>query len=147
MMDTAPDKTIGALAGATGSKVETIRYYERIGLLPEPARSPGGNRLYGPETVKRLNFIRRARGLGFNLNAVRVLLGVADGRGKSCAEVEGIATAHLDDVRGKLADLRKLERVLADMVAECRGGTLPECPVIEALYEPAPRQPQGGPVA
>ena len=135
MTDPLPYLPIGALAKATGSKVETIRYYERIGLLAEPARSRGGHRHYGDEALKRLNFIRRARRLGFGLDAVRALLAMADGEEQNCAKAEIVATAHLDDVRAKIADLERMELVLAAMVADCAGGTTPECPVIEALYD------------
>ena len=135
MNGSTPVMTIGKLSARTGCKVETIRYYERIGLLPEPLRSEGGHRHYGQADAKRLNFILRARRLGFALDGVRALLDLADGRGNSCAEVEGIAGRHLGDVRGKLADLQSLEVVLADMVERCRSGTMPDCPVIEALYE------------
>ncbi len=138
MTDTVPYLAIGALAKATGCKVETIRYYERIGLLAAPARSRGGHRHYGDEALKRLNFIRRARRLGFALDAVRALLAMADGEERNCAKAERIAAAHLDDVHAKIADLERMESVLAVMVAECAGGTTPECPVIEALYDSGP---------
>ena len=91
MNDSTPLMTIGPLAERTGCKVETIRYYERIGLLPKPVRSQGGHRHYGGEALKRLNFILRARRLGFGLDAVRVLLNLADGHGESCGEVERLA--------------------------------------------------------
>ncbi len=136
---------IGALARRTGCKVETVRYYEHIGVLPPPPRSPGGQRRYGEAHLKRLNFIRRARELGFTLDGVRALLDLADERAGSCAEVETIAGAHLDVVRDKLTDLERLETVLADLVARCRGGTVPRCPIIEALYaEAAPPKAAGG---
>jgi len=126
--------TIGTVSRRTGCKVETIRYYERIGLLPPPVRTMGGHRNFDHEALKRLNFILRARRLGFTLDGVRALLSLADGEGGSCAEVAGIADEHLGEVREKLEDLAALERVLADMVARCRGGTMPECPLIEALF-------------
>ena len=129
-----PLMTIGALSRRTGCKVETIRYYERIGLLPAPARSRGGHRHYGEGALKRLDFVLRARGLGFPLDSVRSLLDLADGGGRSCAQVERIAFRHLKDVRNKLADILVMEKVLAEMVAECRGGTMPACPLIEALF-------------
>lgn len=131
--------TIGDVARRTGCKVETIRYYERIGLLTPPPRSAGGHRLYGGDDLKRLNFILRARHLGFRLAQVRLLLSLADGDGGSCAEVQRIAAEHLAEVRTKLRDLAALDGVLAAMVERCRGGTMPECPVIEALY----REPEG----
>ncbi len=125
---------IGALAKQTGCKVETIRYYENIGVLPPPARSSGGQRRYTINHLKRLNFVRRARALGFTLNEVRDLLRLVDGADYTCAEVEAVTLAHLGDVRTKIADLRKLERVLKDMASQCDGGTVPECPVIDALF-------------
>ncbi len=129
-----PHLGIGALARATGCKVETIRYYERIGLIAAPPRTQGGHRIYGDEALKRLTFVRRARDLGFTLDTVRAMLRFAAEPGDTCAEVERIASGHLGEVRTKIADLRALESVLGAMVAECRGGELPECPIIDALY-------------
>jgi MerR family mercuric resistance operon transcriptional regulator len=103
---------IGALSKHTGTNIETIRYYERVALLPAPARSSGGYRLYGHDHLKRLNFIRRARTLGFSIGEVRTLLRLADERKRPCAEVRVVAEAHLKDVRAKIADLRRMERVL-----------------------------------
>ena len=125
---------IGSVSRRTGTNVETIRYYERVGLLPRPARSAGGYRLYGVEQVKRLTFIRRARALGFSIDEVRTLLKLADERKRPCAEVRVVAEAHLRDVRAKIADLRRMERVLQVTVAKCAGGRRVDCPVIEALY-------------
>jgi MerR family transcriptional regulator, mercuric resistance operon regulatory protein len=125
---------IGALATLTGTNIETIRYYERVGLLPAPARSPGGYRLYGTDHLKRLSFIRRARVLGFSLAEVRTLLMLADQRRRPCAEVRAIAAAHLEDVKGKIADLKAMERVLADTIARCEAGSGSHCPMIDALY-------------
>ncbi len=137
MADSPRYMTIGTVSKRTGCKIETIRYYERVGLLFAPVRSSGGHRHYDHDALKRLNFILRARRLGFTLDTVRALLSLADGEGKSCAEVEGIAGDHLAEVRGKLEDLAALERVLTDMVDRCRGGTMPDCPLIEALFEGA----------
>jgi len=125
---------IGVLATYTGANIETIRYYERVGLLPAPARSSGGYRLYGTDHLKRLNFIRRARVLGFSLADVRKLLTLADQRRRPCAEVRAVAAAHLDDVKGKIADLKAMERVLADTIARCEAGSDSHCPMIDALY-------------
>jgi len=130
------EATIGRLSRATGCNIETIRYYERIGILPPPPRSPGGHRLYGEAHFKRLTFVRRARALGFTLDQVRGLLRLVDDNDYTCGEVHTIAVAHLAEVRHKIADLKKLEATLADMAAQCAGGEVPECPVIEALYEP-----------
>ncbi len=125
---------IGALSKHTGTNVETIRYYERVRLLPAPARSAGGYRLYGTAHLKRLSFIRRARVLGFSLKEVRTLLRLADERRRPCAEVRVVAEAHLDDIRAKIGDLKAMERVLKETVARCAKGTGSHCPVIDALY-------------
>ena len=125
---------IGALSKHTGTNIETIRYYERVGLLPTPARSSGGYRRYGTDQLKRLSFIRRARALGFSVAEVRTLLTLADQRRRPCAEVRGVAAAHLEDVKGKIADLKAMERVLADTIARCEAGSGSHCPMIDALY-------------
>ena len=136
-METPARVAIGDLAKRTSTNVETVRYYERVALLPAPARSPGGYRLYGIGHVKRLTFIRRARALGFSIDEVRTLLRLADDRKRPCAEVRVVAEAHLNDVRARIADLRAMERVLKDTVAQCADGTASHCPVIEALYRDA----------
>ena len=125
--------TIGAVSRQTGVNVETIRYYERIGLLPCPQRSNSGYRVFRRGDVTRLSFVRRARDLGFSLDQVKALLGLAHGRRRSCRAVQAVATAHLGEVRAKMADLRRLERVLQDMVARCGEGAMPGCPLIDAL--------------
>ena len=137
-MSQAPYLTIGVMARHTGCKVETIRYYERIGLLEEPLRSAGGHRHYGRDHLKRLSFIRRARDLGFPLDSVRALLGLSAPGDASCAEVEKLAAAHLAEVRSKIEDLERLREVLGELVARCKGGTVPDCPIIEALFTEAP---------
>ncbi len=133
-MSDVPQLPIGALAKQTGCKVETIRYYEQIGVLPPPARSSGGQRRYTVSHLKRLYFVRRARALGFTLDEVRGLLRLVDGENYTCAEVEVITIAHLGEVRRKIADLKKLERILRDMASQCDGATVPVCPVIDALF-------------
>lgn len=137
LRDSAPRLPIGALSRRTGVNIETVRYYERVGLLPPPARSEGGHRLYGGGHLMRLNFVRRARDLGFTLNEIRGLLELAEKRDRPCAEAREVAVGHLSDVTAKIADLRTMERVLADMVARCAEGSTPECPLIEALFDPA----------
>jgi len=122
MNATASRVAIGALSKRTSCNIETIRYYEKAGLLPVPARSPGGYRLYGNEHLKRLTFIRRARALGFSIDEVRKLLRLADERKRPCAEVRVVAAAHLEDVQAKIADLRAMERVLNETVAQCADG-------------------------
>ncbi len=127
--------SIGGVARRSGVQIETIRYYERIGLLAPPPRTAGGHRVFGGAEVKRLNFVRRARELGFTLDQVRDLLALADGREGTCAEVERLGRAHLDATRDRIADLKRMEGVLADMVARCAGGTVPDCPILEALFD------------
>jgi MerR family mercuric resistance operon transcriptional regulator len=133
-MDPSGRIAIGRLAKHTGTNVETIRYYERLGLWPVPPRTAGGYRLYGTEHLKRLNFVRRARALGFSIEEVRTLLRLADERRRPCAEVRVIAESHLADVRTKIADLEAMERVLTETVARCAKGARSHCPLIDALY-------------
>jgi Cu(I)-responsive transcriptional regulator len=125
--------TIGELGRLTDTKVETIRYYERIGLLAAPARTAGNYRAYGPEQLSRLSFIRRSRDLGFSLTQVRALLDLSDDRDRPCEAVDAIAKEHLAEVDRKIADLRALRRELASMIDQCRRGTVAECRIIEAL--------------
>jgi MerR family transcriptional regulator, mercuric resistance operon regulatory protein len=138
--------TRGALAARTGCNVETVRYYERIGLLPAPPRSAGGHRLYGPDLVKRLTFVRKSRDLGFTIEEIRDLLTVVDGGAYTCAQVQQMARDHARRIRHKIADLRRLERVFETMVAQCSGGDVPECPIIDALFEPL-KASEDGPAA
>lgn len=125
--------SIGELAKATGTKVETIRYYERIGLLPAPARTGGNYRAYAAEHLGRLSFVRRARDLGFSLDQVRELLGLADQKDRSCEAVDEIAREHLAEVDRKIADLGALRRELDNLIGQCRCGTIADCRIIEAL--------------
>ena len=124
---------IGALARATGTKVETIRWYERVGLLPAPARSAGNYRTDGEAHLGRLSFIRRARDLGFSLDQIRTLLDLAEDRERSCDAVDVIASEHLEDVDRKIADLQALRRELDSLIGQCRHGKVAECRIIEAL--------------
>lgn len=135
LRDTTPQYAIGVLSRRTGVNIETVRYYERIGLMPAPARSEGGHRLYGGGHLLRLNFVRRARDLGFTLDEVRALLDLAESRDLPCAEALDVAARHLEDVRTKIAGLRKMETVLAEMVARCAHGSTPDCPILEALFD------------
>ena len=125
---------IGALSERTGVNIETIRYYERIGLLTAPPRTTGGYRRYDIEGVRRLSFIRRLRELGFGLDAVRAMLDLAETKRTSCNAVRGLASKHLTEVQSKMKDLRRMERVLKEMIASCDRGVTPECPIIEALW-------------
>jgi len=130
--------TIGDLARATGTKVETVRYYERIGLMPTTARTAGNYRAYERAQVDRLSFIRRARTLGFSIEQVRELLSLADDRSRSCIAVDELARAHLTTVERKLADLAALQRELEALLGQCRRGTVAECRIIQALAGPPP---------
>ena len=125
--------SIGDLSTRTGVNIETIRYYERINLRPAPPRTPGGRRSYAESHVQVLMFIRRGRELGFPINDIRTLLGLAEPEDTSCAEVEKVARAHLDTVRSKITDLTRLEHVLSETVSQCRGNDTPACPVLDVL--------------
>jgi MerR family mercuric resistance operon transcriptional regulator len=124
--------TIGRLAHHSGVTIETIRYYERIGLVPQPRRSAGGHRHYTDAEIARLAFIRRARELGFGLNEVRSLVALAS-RGHGCGEVRRLTLAHLARIRAKIVDLERMALVLESTAAGCAGGEVPDCPIIEAL--------------
>ncbi|MET4702311.1 MerR family mercuric resistance operon transcriptional regulator [Constrictibacter sp. MBR-5] len=121
------------LARRTGCNLETIRYYEKIGMMPVPPRTPAGYRVYDGQHVSRLRFILRARRLGFALEETRGLLGLVDGGTQTCAEVKERTERHLADVRMKIADLKRIERVLVATAAQCSGQQVPECPVLDAL--------------
>lgn len=129
--------TRGELAGRTGCNIETIRYYEKAGLLPPPPRSRGGHRLYGPDLIRRLSFVRRSRELGFTLDEICGLLRLVDGSKYTCAEVETIALDHVRVVQTKIADLKRLNKVLEAFASQCSGGHVPKCPVIDALSDPS----------
>lgn len=123
------------LARATGCNLETIRYYEKIGVMSDPPRHPNGYRSYGQDHVRQLRFVMRARNLGFSLEEIRGLLSLVDSRSHSCAEVEGIASAHLQEVLHKIANLQQIAKVLSDTIAQCSGTDIPECPVLDALLD------------
>lgn len=125
--------TIGGLAKATGTKPETIRYYERIGLLGAAGRSGGNYRVYGQTELRRLSFVRRARDLGFSLEQVRALLDLADDRSRSCGAVDKLAREHLGAVDRKIADLSALRRELGVLLDQCSQGTIADCRIIDAL--------------
>lgn len=123
----------GVIAKQTGINAETIRYYEKIGLLPEPSRSSGGHRVYENEHAQRLRFIKRCRELGFNLDEIRGLLILVDQQEVSCALVQHIADDHVVNIRKKISDLRKMEKTLKDLSSRCSGEDVPDCPIIDVL--------------
>ena len=124
--------TIGRLAALTGVHIETIRYYEKIGMLAKPNRSAGGYRQYLPVHVSSLNFIRRGRELGFTLEAIRDLIRLNEG-GACCEKARSVTVEHRDEVRRKIADLKRLDRALSTLVDECQPSRWPECPIMDAL--------------
>ena len=129
--------TRGQLATQTGCNGETIRYYEKIRLMPDPTRTAAGYRIYNEAHLRRLSFIMRLRALGFTLEEVRSLLGLVDSHAFTCGEVHAITIEHLAVVRQKLADLEKMERSLDKLAAKCSGDAVPECPIIDDLYPDA----------
>ena len=124
---------IGELAGATATTVETVRYYEKIGLLPPPARTSANYRAYGAEHLARLSFIRRARDLGFTLEAVRELLTLSDDKSQPCEAVDSIARVHLIEIDRKVSDLLALRSELDRVLGSCRQSTVADCLIIETL--------------
>lgn len=124
---------IGDLSKETGVNIETIRYYERIGVLPKPARQSNGRRSYGEADAQRLGFIRHARDLGFDLASIRILLALQEQPEASCEDASRIAAEQLETVESRIARLLNLRSELSRMVTECRRGVVAECRVIEAL--------------
>lgn len=125
------------LARATGCNLETIRYYENIGIMPQPPRSAKNYRCYDQTHVARLRFVKRARDLGFSLEETRDLLALVDGGLQTCGEARAIAARHLDEIAAKIVDLKRIQRVLSETVAQCSGDDVPQCAVIDALTEDA----------
>ncbi len=127
--------SIGGLAEQTGTNVQTIRYYEQIGLMPQPSRTEGNQRRYRDEHVRRLAFIRNARDLGFTMETITTLLDLAAKPERPCEDVITIAQENLETVRERLAKLRALERALKHLVTSCGGGRMADCRIIEALCD------------
>lgn len=129
--------TIGEAAQAAGVHIETLRYYERRGLVPEPPRSRANYRLYPHESVQLVRFVKRAQELGFTLNEIRELLALRDGgEGASCAEVQQQARLKLRNIDAKIRSLQTIRQALSDLVAQCSGsGPITACPILEA-FEP-----------
>ena len=128
--------TIAKLAQASGVHMETVRYYERVGLMPKPSRTASNYRSYEPEHVERLSFIRRAREIGFSIGEIKELLVLAEPGKASCTEVQTLTAAHLGKVRAKIADLSKLEAILAGALERCLEEPAPVCPVLGMLASP-----------
>ena len=126
---------IGAAAAASGCHIETIRYYERVGLLPRPSRTAGGYRNYLPEEVDRLRFITRGRELGFSLEEIRSLLTLADDPTLACHDVDQLARHHLTDIQQRMRELRRIARELERTIARCTGGKRGQCAILGALRQ------------
>lgn len=131
---TAKGMTRGQLARRTGCNPETIRYYERMRLMPDPRCTGSGYRQYDRRHEQRLQFIIRGRELGFSIDRVKGLLDLVDREAVTCAEVKSTARDHLEAVREKMADLTRLERALSATVSSCSGEEVGECPLIDALF-------------
>jgi MerR family mercuric resistance operon transcriptional regulator len=136
----AADLTIAGVAEGAGVGVETVRYYERRGLIAQPQKRNGAYRRYGSEHVKRIRFVKAAQEVGFSLEEIATLLGLQDGANRG--QVRRVASARLAQIRVRIADLRRMERVLARLLAECEAGKTPHCPIIETLG--ASRGARGG---
>lgn len=135
---------IGQLAARGGTNVETVRYYERLGLLPDPERSPSGYRQYRQDHLLRLTFIRRSRTLGFSLCEIRSLLTLAADPARPCAEITSLARAHLAEVRHKIEELGELEGQLARLANCCDGVRVAECRILDQLRSPGTGAPPVG---
>jgi MerR family copper efflux transcriptional regulator len=129
--------TIGKLADQAGVGIDTVRFYERRGLLPKPQRTAAGYRLYDESSISRIRFVRRAKQLGFTLDEVEILLQLQDKGGRK-AEVKSITTRKLAQIDAKIADLARMREVLTALASECSGqGSVSTCPIIEAMTEDA----------
>lgn len=129
---------IGELAENTGVHIETIRFYERVGIISPPVRAANNYRIYDDAHQRRLRFVRRARDLGFSLDEVRTLLRMIDGGDYSCEQVRELGVDHLEAVRRRIADLRRMEGVLSALIDRCCGGATPDCSMLEALFDGGP---------
>jgi MerR family mercuric resistance operon transcriptional regulator len=127
---------IGEASAASGCHIETIRYYERVGLLPRPARTPGGYRAYRPEEVQRLRFITRGRELGFSLDEIRSLLSLAGDAALTCGEIDQVARQHLEAIRERIRELTRMAKELERTIAGCQGGRRAHCTILDALRGP-----------
>lgn len=129
---------IGELSRRSKVNIETIRYYEREGVVPVPPRTSSCQRVYDSAYLMRLSFVRRCRGLGFSLGQIKNMLHMVDDNSVTCDHIKGLAETHLQDVRDKITDLRKMEAALDQTISLCHGGPDPDCAIIEALFDEAP---------
>ncbi|GLI95095.1 MerR family transcriptional regulator [Methylocystis echinoides] len=127
--------SIGELSKQSGVNIETIRYYEKIGVMPAPGRSANGYRVYGAEHLRRLSFVRRSRQLGFSLDEIRGLLRLVDDDAYTCPQVRELTLHHVVEIRRKITDLKRLKRVMEDMAAQCSGRRAPDCAIVDALFD------------
>ncbi len=127
--------SIGTLGKRTGTKVQTIRYYEQIGLMPEPGRTEGGQRRYEDAELDRLAFIRHSRELGFSLEAIRELLDLSDNPERSCAQIDAVAQKQLHKVEARIARLEALRIELRRMIGECHADRVADCRILEVLRD------------
>lgn len=125
----------GKLAELTKSNIETIRYYEKIGLLRDPDRTGSGHRIYSVDDKKRLKFILRGRELGFSIEDLRGLLKLVDGNDYTCGAILAVTARHISEIESKISDLEKIRCTLSNMSLQCAGGEVPDCPVIDALFD------------
>ncbi len=126
---------IGELSNKTGVNIETIRYYEREAILPEAVRASNGRRVYDEEDVKRLHFIHKCRSLGFTLKEIISLMNLVDTGNYSCKQVHELTLVHVKEVREKMEDLMRMERVLVEMTDQCSQGNVAQCPIIDRLFD------------
>lgn len=134
MAKKSEEYTRGQLAQKTSCNIETIRYYEKEKLLPKPKRSENGYRLYGHDSLKRLNFIRRCRELGFTVIEIKELLSLVDQNNFTCADISTITKSHIINVKKKVTDLQNILKALQKMTRQCGSGNSPECPILETLF-------------
>ena len=127
--------TISELAKNAGVNIETIRYYERLGLISEPPRTESGYRIFSPEVIQRIKFIKRSQDLGFSLSEINKLLTLTESEGFSCWEVRQFASQKLEEIELKIRDLQNIKSVLQDLSSKCSEGSINGCPIIERLLE------------
>ena len=125
----------GELAKNSGCNIETIRYYEKIEILPAPGRTPAGHRVYSKDDQSRLRFILRTRELGFSIEEIRNLLSMVDSNDYTCGDIHALTTTHLKSISQKISDLKLLENTLTTIANKCGKGDSPDCPIIETLAD------------